>query len=190
MIFLWLFIIKNVAVYDEIRHVLFLVPLILLVGLTNLFFFNKKFFYSLGTFLIFFFLIENFSLNSYQYTWLNSFAKFTDISKNFEIDYWGVSNKNLTKKIVEYSEKNSLNRKNLCIFGDMYAKEFLENQDFVCFKNYSELDQFKKRPLFVYKNIRNVKRSDPKDCELIWNETYNYSFYKKEISTGTLWYCN
>ena len=28
--------------------------------------------------------IENFSLNPYQYTWLNSFAKFTNISKNFE----------------------------------------------------------------------------------------------------------
>ena len=187
---LFIFIIKNVAVYDELRHVLFLVPIILLIGLTNLYYFNKKLFYNLGTLIIFFFIIENFSLNPYQYTWLNSFAKFTDITKNFEIDYWGISNKNLTKKIVVYSEKNYINRKNICVFGDMYAKEFLENQNFNCFKNYSELDQFKKRPLFVYKNIRNVKRSDPKDCKMIWNETYNYSFYKKKISTGTLWYCN
>ena len=32
-------------------------------------------------------LQENISLNNYQYTWLNSLAKFTDIEKNFEIDY-------------------------------------------------------------------------------------------------------
>ena len=37
---------------------------------------------------------------------------------------------------------------------------------------------------------RNVKRSDPKDCKLILNETYNYSFYKKKISVGTLWFCS
>ena len=70
------------------------------------------------------FIIENVSLNPYQYTWLNSFAKFTDIQKNFEIDYWGVSNKNLTKKIIEYSEKKSIN-KNTCVYGDIFAKETL-----------------------------------------------------------------
>ena len=186
---LFIFIIKNVAIYDEIRHILFLVPIALLIGLTNLFYFNKKFFYGLGTLFIIFFAIENYSLNPYQYTWLNSFAKFTNIQKNFEIDYWGISNKNLTKKIAEYSRVNSINN-DICIFGDRYSKEFLKNKNFNCFKNYSELDQFEIRPVFVYQNMRNVKRSDPKDCKLIWNETYNYTFYKKDISVGTAWFCN
>ena len=186
---LFIFILKNVAVYDELRHVMFLVPLAVIIGLTNLYYFNKKSFYSLGILVIFFFIIENFSLNPYQYTWLNSFAKFTNISKNFEVDYWGVSNKNLTKKIVEYTDRNSIN-KDTCIYGDIFAKEFLLNKKFTCFKTYSQLDEAKSKPLFAYKNLRNVKRSDPKDCKLIWNETYNYSFYKKKISVGTLWFCN
>ena len=81
----------------------------------------------------FFFLIENFSLYPYQYTWLNSFAKFTNIQKNFEIDYWGISNKNLTKKIVEYAEKNSIS-KETCVYGDIFAKEFLVRKNFKCFR--------------------------------------------------------
>ena len=146
-------------------------------------------FSSLGILVIFFFLIENFYLNPYQYTWLNSFAKFTDISKNFEIDYWGLSNKNLTKKIDEYAKKNSIS-KDSCVYGDIYAKEFLIKKNFQCFKIYGKLDEPKERPFFAYKNLRNVKRSDPKDCKLIWNETYKYSFYKKRISVGTLWFCD
>ena len=135
------------------------------------------------------FIFENLSLNPYQYTWLNSFAKFTNISKNFEVDYWGVSNKKLTKKIVQYSEENSIS-KDTCIYGDIFAKEYLTTKNFTCFKTYSQLDAAKEKTLFAYKNLRNVKRSDPKDCKLILNETYNYSFYKKKISVGTAWFCN
>ena len=188
-IILFIFILKNVAVYDELRHVIFLVPLVYLIGLTNLFYFNPKFFNYLGILFIFFFVLENYSLKPYQYTWLNSFAKLTNIQKNFEIDYWGLSNKNLTKKIIEYSEKNSIN-KDICIYGDIFAKEFLANKNFKCFKRYNQLDAAKDKPLFAYKNMRQVKRSNPKDCELVWNETYKYSFYKKKISVGTLWFCN
>ena len=52
---LFIFILKSVAVYDELRHVLFLVPMIFLIGLTNLFYFSKKIFISLGSIVIFFF---------------------------------------------------------------------------------------------------------------------------------------
>ena len=186
---LLIFILKNVALYDEIRHIMFLLPMIFLVSLSNIFYFNKKLFYTSSIFLILFFALENYSINPYQYTWLNSFAKTVNIQKNFEIDYWGISNKNLQKKIIEYSENNFIN-KNTCVYGDQYVKEFLLKKNFKCFKNYSDIDAVKQRPFFAYKNVRNVKRSNPKDCELIWNESYKYSFYKKDISVGTLWFCN
>ena len=94
----------------------------------------------------------------------------------------------LTKEIDKYSEQNFIN-KNTCIYGDIFAKEFLSTKNFTCFKTYSQLDAAKERPLFAYKNLRNVKRSDPKGCKLIWDETYEYSFYNKKISVGTAWFC-
>ena len=81
---------------------------------------------------------------------------------------------------AQYAEENSIN-KDTCVYGDIFAKEFLVKKNFTCFKTYSQLDAAKEKTLFAYKNLRNVKRSDPKDCQLIWNETYNYSFYSKKI---------
>ena len=68
--------------------------------------------------------------------------------------------------------------------------EFLVNKNFECFKRYQQLDSAKKGPILAYKNLRNAKRSNPNDCKLIWDETYTYSFYKQNISVGTLWLCD
>ena len=185
-----IFILKDVALYDELRHILFIFPLIFITSLSNLFYFlKKKIFYIFSTLLIVFFILENISLNPYQYTWLNSFAKLKDIQKNFEVDYWGISNKNLQKKIIHYFDKENI-PKSTCVYGDFYVKEFLSPKGFECFKLYSQVDEAKIRPFIAYKSLRNVKRSDPKNCKLVWNEYYNYTFYKKKISTATLWYCD
>ena len=128
-------------------------------------------------------------MNPYQYTWLNSFAKIDKIEKNFEVDYWGVSNKNVQNEIINFVNKKKLDKSN-CIYGDFYVKEFLVPQNFECFKLYSQVDEAKLRPFISYKNLRNVKRSDPKDCQLIWDETFIYFFYKKKISAATIWYCD
>jgi len=185
-----IFILKDVAIYDELRHLLFIFPLILIVSLSNLYIYlKKKLFYIFATLVLIFFVMENISLNPYQYTWLNSFSKFKDIEKNFEVDYWGISNKNLQKKIIEFSGKEKI-PKSICIYGDYYVKEFLLPHNFECFGQYGEIDDGKQRPFIAYQNLRNVKRSDPKNCEMIWSDGYYYTFYKKRISTGKLWYCN
>ncbi len=184
-----LFIFLKVNIYDEIRHIIFIIPLLFIIGLVNLFFINKKTTYVLSVLTISFFIFENISLNPYQYTWLNSFAKFTKIEKNFEIDYWGVSGKNLSKKIIEYADDKNLS-KDICVFGDEFAKDYLVKYGFTCFKKYQQLDSAKIKPALAYKNLRNAKRSDPRDCDLIWDETYKYTFYNKKISVGTLWWCN
>ena len=185
---LFLFIFKNVAMYDEIRHIMFLIPFIFLISFYNIFIFNKKFFYFSSTLLLFFFISENISLKKYQYTWLNSFAKFTNIQQNFETDYLGISNKNIQKEILNYSKKNNIN-KDTCIFGNSYTPAYLEKSSFSCFKNYSGLDAEKIRPFFAYQNVRNLKRSDPKDCNLILDENYKYTFSDQKIVVGKLWYC-
>ena len=77
-----------------------------------------------------FFMVENFSINPYQYTWLNSFAKTNKIDKTFEVDYWGISNKNLQKKIIEYTSSNSVNNE-ICVYGDTYVREFLVKSGFL-----------------------------------------------------------
>ena len=184
-----LLIIKNVSLYDEIRHIMFLIPLIFIIGLTHIYILNKKFFYISGTLTILLFAVENVSINPYQYTWLNSFSKFYNIEKKFELDYWGVSNKNLQLVIKKHYTKNTSIKSN-CVYGDLYSNVFLENHGFSCFENYTKLDSAKDRPFYVYKNVRNVKRSDPKDCEMIGNENFKYFLTNKKVSVGSAWFCD
>ena len=106
-----------------------------------------------------------------------------------KIDYFGVSNKNLQKKIINFSKKNNIN-KNICIYGDLYTSTYLQTKNFSCFKQYSHVDSAKLRPFFAYQNIRNIKRSKPNDCDLIHLEKYHYTFYNKDIVVGKLWLCN
>ena len=186
---LFIFMLKDVALYDEIRHIMFLIPIIFLIAFYNIYIFNKKFFYFFSVLFLFFIILENIALKKYQYTWLNSFAKFVDINKNFEVDYLGISNKNIQKEILTFSNKNDTT-KNICIYGNTYAPAYLEKSSFSCFKNYSELDAAKIRPFFAYQNVRNLKRSDPKDCNLIHEESYKYNFSNQKIVAGKLWYCN
>ena len=184
-----IFIILKVAIYDELRHVMFLIPLIFIISLTCVYFFNKKIFMIFGILTSIFFVGENISLNPYQYTWMNSFAKFYDINKNFEIDYWGISNKSLSNQINKDYKSRGFKKED-CIYGGQYTDVFLYRHGFQCFKSYSELDSAKSKPYYVIKNVRNVKRSNPKDCKLIKNETFNYFFYKRSVNAGSLWFCD
>ena len=93
------------------------------------------------------------------------------------------------QKIIRYTKDNNLN-KDVCIYGDEFAKDYLIKHGFSCFKKYQQLDSAKVKPVLAYKNLRNAKRSDPRDCKLIWDETYKYTLYSKEISVGTLWRCD
>ena len=120
---------------------------------------------------------------------MNSFAKFYNISKNFEVDYWGISNKALSNQIKK-DYKNKEFKKRNCIYGGQYTDVFLQSHGFTCFKSYSELDSAVEKPYYVIKNVRNIKRSNPKDCQLVKNETFNYLFDVRSISAGSLWYCN
>ena len=120
---------------------------------------------------------------------MNSFSKFYNINKNFEVDYWGLSNKNLYRSINNHYNLNNSNKR-ICVYGDLYSSALLDNNKFSCFKTYSELDNAKDRPFYVVKNVRNFKRSDPKNCELILLDSYNYFLSNKKIYVGSSWYCN
>lgn len=186
---IFLFIFRNIAIYDEIRHIMFILPLILIPTFHNLYCFSKKLFFLISFISLFFFISDNFKLYPYNYTWLNEFSRFYDINKNFEVDYWGISNKNLQKQIINMKQTKNIS-KDICIFGDGYTSAFLEKKGFTCFKNYSEIDKTNPRPFVAYQNLRNLKRNNPNNCEIIHEEKYSYLFSKQKAITGKVWYCN
>ena len=92
-------IIASTKIFDGLRYFLYLIPFFCIIpGLVIYYLINHSqlFLYKLvSTFILFsflFFLFKFFSLTPYHYTYLNIFnGKFSNASKRFENDYWGVS---------------------------------------------------------------------------------------------------
>ena len=181
----FLLIFKKVHLYDELRQVMFLFPLYFIIGLVSLFYLSKKFFYIFGVLTISLFIIENIKINPYQYVWFNLPSRYVDLTNKFELEYQGLSGKELAYYLNNSSEKN------ICILANPLhvVKPFLDSKRFNCFDIWQKIDTDFQRPFLAIQNVRNLKRSKPKDCNLIKIEKYNYTFSSIDIVTGKLWYC-
>lgn len=177
----------NVHLYNEIRQVSFLITLLFIISLVSLYYYSKRIALVLNLVTIFFFLVENVKMHPYQYTWFNSLSRTIDIQKNFEVDYWGVSNKNLSYELKKIITNN--NYSNICIFDGGYIKEFINNENINCYNGYSKIDAEKIKPFLVVQNARNLYKN-PKDCKILFEEKYKLIFYQKDLLTGRLWLCD
>ena len=95
--------------------------------LLYLYLYNKKIFVIFGILTSVFFIAENISINPYQYTWMNSFAKFYNINKNFEVDYWGISNKALSNQIKKDYKNKEFKKKKLYLWWSICGRFFTKS---------------------------------------------------------------
>ena len=124
----------------------------------------------------------------YQYTWFNLPARLFDIGKNFELEYLGISGKELTKKI---NIKNKNNHQNLCIVtSPVYSVQpFLNKEFFKCYFPWQQIESDISRPFWGVQIVRNMKKSLPYKCKIISQEKINLAFYNKDLVAGNLLEC-
>ena len=183
--FLLILIFNQVHLYDEIRQIMFLIPLIFIISFFSLFTFNKKLFFFLGFISIILFMIENIKIYPYQYVWFNAPSRIIDLSKNFELEYQGISG----KEIANYIKANE--DPNICILANPVhsVKPFLVNSKFKCFDIWQKIDTDFKRPFLAVQNVRNLKKSIPYGCKSIHETSFKLFFQKEKIVTGKLLKC-
>jgi nitrogen regulatory protein PII-like uncharacterized protein len=179
-------ILFNVNLYDELRQILFIIPLILIISLSTMYFYSKKVSYVLLIFFSFYFLFQNIKIFPYNYIWLNNFTHFTKINGVFELDYWGVS----TKKISNFLNKENLERKN-CIISNRNEgiKAFTIDKN-RCFKSFKDLHKNNERPFYVALLERSLNKGVPNRCENIHNEKISINFSKEELILAKIYVCN
>lgn len=185
LLIIFLFIVLGVYLYDEVRQILFLIPLILLVSLTLIYNFRKKLSFILVSFYIIFFLVQNISLFPYNYLWLNNFNVLLKVQKNFELDYWGVS----TKKIAEYFNSNNPKEDN-CIISNRNngIKYYLINQK-RCFKSFNNLHKKNARPFYVVLTERSLNKGIPNNCKIIHEENLKINISKENLYLARIFKC-
>ena len=184
LIILAILILMNVNLYDEIRQVMFLLPLIFIISLSSLYYWSKKTFYLFIPIFILFFTLQNFKIYPYNYVWINNFSHITKVDNVFELDYWGVS----TKNISEFLSKNIDNDQCIISNRNDALQSFLsKNQCFIEFKN---LHKSNNRPFIVSFMERALKKGTPNNCKLIYEEKGNLNFSSEEIIFAKVFRCD
>ncbi len=182
---IFLLILLNVNLYDELRQILFLFPLIFITSLKIIHFAFKKMSSVLVVIFIFFFIFQNTKLYPYNYIWLNNFNYLLNVNKNFELDYWGVS----TKEVANFMD--SLENNNECIISnrDNGIKFFLKNQQ-TCFIPFNNLHKKNKRPFYVIMTERFLKKGVPNRCNLIYSEKKKLNFSNENLNLAKIYRCD
>ncbi len=178
-------IFKKVHLYDELRQIMFLIPIFFILGSVSLYVFSKKFFYTIGALMIALFIYENVKINPYQYVWFNLPSRYLDLTKKFELEYQGISGREIAKYISS-SENNSL-----CILVNPLhtVKPYLSPEKFDCFDVWQAIDTNYKRPFLAVQHVRNIKKGKSYKCETIYESSFKLLFHKKKFITGKLLKC-
>ena len=179
-----LLILFNVNLYDEIRQVMFLVPLIFIVSLSLLHFFSKKITTISILFYIIYFVFQNINIYPYNYIWINNFSHITKVQNVFELDYWGAS----TKNISNYFKSN--NRNNDCMITNRNdAIDTLIPGD-KCLVSFKKLHDKNQRPFYVALMERGVNKGTPNNCDLIYIEEKSLNFSSEKVVLAKVFKCN
>ena len=181
-------ILKKVHLYDELRQILFLVPLFFMTGIISIYLFSKKIFYFFSIITLSLFLFENIKIYPYQYAWFNTPSRVLNLSKNFELDYWGVSGRELSKEMSTLI--NQTNNKPCVLVSPLWTiKHFLNQEVFNCYGHWSEIDSNFSRPFWAVQNVRNLKKGETYKCETVYVSKFNLLFTKEDFITGRLIKC-
>ena len=178
-------ILRKTHFYDELRHVMFLIPLIFIVSLVSLFKFSKKIFYVFAPLTLCLFLIENIKINPYQYVWFNLPSRVVDLSNKFELDYQGLSGREISKYLETFDNQN------YCILANPIhgVQPFLINTKFSCYDIWQKIDTDFTRPFLAVQTVRNIKKSMPYKCKSIFETNFKLLFHGKKFTTGKLLIC-
>ena len=181
-----LLIFLNVNLYDEIRHIMFLMPLFFIIGLVSLYFFSKKFFLAMGFLSLFIFIFENIKIYPYQYVWFNLPSRYLDLTNKFELEYMGISGKEISKKIL------AMDGKKMCILSSPghTVEPYFYNSKYNCFDKWQLIDTNYKRPFLAVQHVRNIKKGMPYNCESLDTSGFKLLFHKKKFITGKLLKCS
>ena len=133
------------------------------------------------------FVIENITIYPYQYAWFNTPSRILNLSKNFELDYWGISSKDLAKNISKINKKETTKP---CLLTIWSAKPFLNPQSYNCFGLWGEIDSDFPRPFWAIQNVRNLKKGESFKCKSIYESKFNLLFSKEDFITGKLIKCS
>ena len=184
-------IVMRVGLYNELRQTLFLFPLLFLMGVTCLYWFNRKI--ALAGLIITsaIFIWDNLVLYPYNYSYLNEVARQRPAIQYFETDYFGFSAGRSARWLTQHSQWDTQG----CVYAwppHLLIYE-LDRQHYPCLMDSqgNGLNIPKDKPSLLYISQRNlINFHIPIQCQLIQSEERTLPLSKNPLIMGRLFRCN
>ncbi|HQW20323.1 MAG TPA: hypothetical protein PLI90_06595 [Rhodocyclaceae bacterium] len=180
-----LLIVRHVSLYNEIRQLLFLMPLFYCVGMVSLYIVSRKIAIAALLVSISIFIADQYLAFPYQYIWFNEVARQFKVEKYFEIDYWGASGRGLANQLtVAVKRVGPVN----CLYADPYllTLPFLGKEFTGCYRWLYDLPPDSPRP---YLTASFSKTTRIVNCPEILREKFRLFLGNGDITVGSIRYC-
>lgn len=187
-----LLMIKHVVMYNEIRHILFLMPLFYCVGMMSLYFVSRKIAIASLLASISIFIADQYLAFPYQYVWFNEVARQFKVERYFEIDYWGAAGRGLASQLnIESKRVGPFNY----VYGDMdfLIRPFLDKDTAKYFQGRDRLNSDALNPdpppLRPYLAASFPFSDYVVNCPEIYREKFRLFLGNGDITVGKIQYC-
>ena len=184
-------VVMRVGLYNELRQTLFLFPLLFLIGVTCLYWLNKKIAFAGLIITSAIFIWDNLVLYPYNYSYLNEVARQRPAIQYFETDYFGFSAGRSARWLTGHPQWRAQG----CIYAwppHLLTYE-LDRQYYSCLLD-SQGNAFnipKDKPSLLYISQRNlINFPIPAQCQLIQSEERILPLSKNPLIMGRLFRCN
>lgn len=181
-------IVPNVALYNELRQVLFLMPLYYLVGVLSIYAFSRKTAITLLMATICLFSIDNLMAYPYQYVWFNEIARQFRVERYFETDYWVASGRGLSGQVHAFAKGKPVD----CIYSDpdLIFRNFIQNSEFQCLKFSDDATSTSRRPFLVADYTIRGDKAYPENCVEVGREKLRLFMGAGDIVLSRIVYCS
>lgn len=177
--------VRHVSFYNEIRHILFLMPFFYCVGVASLYFLSKKAAIASLVASICIFTADQYLAFPYQYVWFNEVARQFKVEKYFETDYWGAAGRGLANQLTAASKQIGAVD---CIYADpdSLILPFMGKNFAGCFKSYYLQTPATPRP---YLTASFSKTTYAVNCPEVHRERLRLFLGNGDITVGRVQYC-
>lgn len=183
-----LLILQRVALYNELRQILFIAPLLMMIAVVGLRSMSRVFTILILVVTSAFMLIDDLDLNPYQYTYINEVARHTDIGKKYETDYYGLA----VKETALWLNSSHVDGKSQCLYVPAkHLWEFaIDPQKFPCVSGFPGDLSLIAKPFLFFVQARSVTSfRAPPWCRVIHAEERSLPFSSAKLRMGELYEC-
>jgi hypothetical protein len=177
--------------YDETRQLLFIYPLLFLLGSVALYVASRKLALAAALLSLAIFAWDQVQLHPYQYVYFNEIARFLNIDKLFETDYWGASGRE-HGRLLGHDVHVRVTNKLVCIYADpdeLY-RPFIDPS--VCVQDLLKFQYFEDIPerSYVVATYARSRVKVPSNCYQLSAITRTLPLSNRVMTMAVAYYCS